>query len=75
MTNSHLGDSGVRLELVRDALRLSGHGLHPNAALTLARRYLDVDLLPGSVVTDEMVEKALGELARAKEINLARETR
>ena len=56
-----------RLDLVRDALSLAGHGLHPDDALILARHHLNVPLLPGSVVTPAMVKAAEEKVARARE--------
>jgi hypothetical protein len=53
-------------QTLTDAARFAGRGLHPEVTLVLARRYLEVDLLPGSVVTDEMVTKAEAEVARAR---------
>ena len=61
----------VTREEVREALRLAGHGLHPDCAVTLAMIYLDVQPLPGSEarVTAEARDRALDQLRITQEVH------
>lgn len=49
---------------VQDALRRAGRGLHPNAAVTLARRLFD----PGTA-DDESTRKAMDQLRFCRELD------
>lgn len=56
-----------RVAKVRELLMLAGHGIAGDKVILLARHYLDVPLLPGSVITDEAVRIAEFQLRHARE--------